>query len=300
MLKICFLVDAEADFYYNIPSPHISKSWYKRLKWNLNKTAGKIYRYPYPSRKGSENLMELFKKYNFPVSFTFVGHLYLEKCNGWPHFIEEKPKAGWLKKEWYYWDPASDYRKYPGLYLGDLIKREKNNKLFDFGLHAFSHEAYLVEDKKMIESSIKSAVKAANILGIKPVSYQGPWNMTEENTNKDLLTNVLKKNGIKIISYSGINYGLFQKKEFKIKPVFNKGKIKAVWISNYIEGTSKKEKVAEIIKQIKENINTNNVYCLAMHDFTWKRMKNLELIAKEIKELENVGKVEIKNMRQLL
>ncbi len=303
MLKVCLIVDNEADFYYNIPSPYICKSWVRLIKWKLNKLRGILYRYPWPSRNGFKNLIKKFKQYNIPATFNTVGHLYLKKCQGWPHYNEEKPTVKWFynfKKDWYYWDQEGDYKKFPGKYLGDIIEEEKRNRLFDFGLHAFSHEAYLLETKEFIEKSLSSGIQACADIGVRPVSYQGPWNMVEEETQPDKLIDCLIKKGIKIVAYSGKNNLDFQRKEFRIAPLFKKDKLNFVWISNYIEGTSPHSKVKEIINEISSNLYENKVYCLAMHDFTWKNMKNLDLILSRLVQLRKEKKIEIKNMKQLI
>ena len=43
-LKFCLVVDTEADFYYEIPSPEMSGIWL--LKWKINNILGKLYKYP--------------------------------------------------------------------------------------------------------------------------------------------------------------------------------------------------------------------------------------------------------------
>lgn len=284
-LKVILIVDTEADFYYYIPSPHFSKL--DMLKWKLNKLAGKLYKYPWPSRKGFINLVKCLKKYNQKVTFCIVGHLYLKECSGWPHFEEKKPKHSWyynkIGRNWYYWDKGGNYLKKPGLYLGDIIDKIKDNKLFSFGLHGFSHEALSLEPKEVIDSIVSAGIKAAKKLGIKINSFAAPFELTEDKREPGKLFNILRKHKIKRIFYAGKDDGLIIKRHLAIKkPTKEKG-LEKIWISGYFDGASKKEHITKIIKEIKRNMDKNAVYCLATHDFTHKSTKNLERILRFLK-----------------
>ena len=73
-LKIKLVVDAEADLYYSVPSPHFS--WFDMIKWRLNRIAGFWFRYPWPPFLGLIYLIECFKKHNQKATLCITGHLY--------------------------------------------------------------------------------------------------------------------------------------------------------------------------------------------------------------------------------
>lgn len=284
-LKVVIMIDTESDFYYLIPSPHFSKLGL--IKWKLHKILAKLYKYPQPSRIGLINLMGVLKKFNQKATFCVVGHLFLKKCSGFPHFQEKKPLSIWyhkkIGKDWYYWDKGGNYSDFPGRYLGDIIEKEKNNKLFEFGIHAFSHEAMTLESSEVVDSIISSAVKSANSLGIKPKSCALPFELTSDIKDPERIFNSLRKNGLKKVFYAGQDDGLKILRRMSIeKPVIDKG-LEKIRISNYFEGTSKKEHIKTIMRTILKNKDLDAVYCLVTHDYTHKNTKNIEAILKFLK-----------------
>lgn len=298
LTKFCLIVDTEADFWRFIPSPHFKRK--DLIKWKINAF---INRYS-KGRAGIKNVVKMLKKHRFPTTFTIVGHLYLEECNGFPHFGEILPEAKWMiklmNKKWNYWDPASNYTAHPGVYLGDFIKKEMKVPYFDLGLHAFTHEALTLEKEEIVESCIESAVTAAKSISIRPVSFGAPFNMLEDVNEPKKVYTILKKNGIKIVRFAGQEDKFKQTHSVKIKDIFNKFGLKAIHVSHYFEGNSTQKLIKRIVKEIKESINKKVVYCLNTHDFTHKNTSNLEFILREVLKLKNEGKIKIVNMKKLL
>lgn len=305
-MKILFNIDTEADFWKYIHSPLSTRSFLYRVKWRLNRIRG-FFVYS-KNRNGLINIVEFLKKYKIPATFFIVGHLYLKSCNGWPHFNEKKPKATWFfRKNWYYWDPASDYKKFPGLYLGDFIEKEMKNSLFDLGIHNFSHECLPFETKEIAESIIDSSIKSANLLGVKPISYCPPFNINSENS---YLLRILRKKGIKILRYLGEEKT--EKDKFKTKlyarkfaKPFKKQGLVFVWDTNYFDGTSSEEHMHSILRDIKKKLlekdSDKKVYCLHCHDFTFRNSKNLRILFINLLKIKNSGeKIEFINMKNIL
>jgi len=305
-MKMRFLlsIDTEAEFWKYIPHPFYSQSLLYRIKWYLNRVRGKfIYA---KDKQGLVNIVNFLKANKFPATFNITGHLYLKSCKGWPHFKELKPLAKWsFKKDWYYWDPASNQDSSPGLYAGSYIEKTmKSNSLFDLGLHSFAHECWPLEDKKIVNSGVKAAILAAKSIGIKPLSFSAPFNITEDKKNSEVLYTSLKENGLKIVRYAGREE--FPNKslhKFKVvSPIRKKGLI-FVHTSYTFDGTSKNERIQRIIQDIKEKAETsdkNAVYCLCCHDFTFKKIDYLEQIIKTVLELKKQGKIKLINARDLL
>lgn len=295
-LKVCLVIDTEADFWRYIPSPHFSKL--DKIKWKFNKLFSN-YRYA-NGRQGIVNIVRLLRQYKFPATFTIVGHLYLKSCNGFPHFGEKTPEGGWLGKKWNYWDPKTNFRKHPNFYLGDFIENEMKVSYFDLGLHAFSHEALTLEDNETINSCIKAAVKSALSCGVKPISFGAPFNMLEDINDPKKVYSAIKKNRLKIVRYAGKEDGFSQMHEAGIKKPFKKYGLKLIQVSHYFEGNSSKDLIKKILSEINNSIGKDVVYCLCTHDFTHKNTENLGIIIKKVLELEKQRKIKIVNMKQLL
>lgn len=95
-------------------------------------------------------LLELFNRYNIPITWAVVGHLFLKECkrsyNGLPH--PELPRPAYFEnrnwsfqtRDWFQHDPCSDYLTDPAWYAPDLIdlilSSETNHEI---GCHSFSH-----------------------------------------------------------------------------------------------------------------------------------------------------------------
>lgn len=93
--------------------------------------------------------VQLFEKFNIPVTWATVGHLFLKECktnNGIPHSDMPRPvyfeNKNWLfdKGDWYEHDPCADYEQSPAWYAPDLIELiAKSSVAHEFGCHTFSH-----------------------------------------------------------------------------------------------------------------------------------------------------------------
>lgn len=285
-LKVVLFVDTEADFYYNVPSPHFTTK--DVIKWKLNKIAGKLFRYPWPSRIGFKTLIDTFKQHNQKAVFCISGHLYLKECDGPYHFGVRRPENSWfhriIGKDWYYWDQGGDYRTKPGVYLGDLIEKENKNPLFQFGLHGFAHEALTLESREVIDSIVKTAKHAASLVGITPTWFACPFELTEDEADADKVYSSVRKHGIKKIFYSGTDEGLHIKRYFSVSSVVKEHGMEKYWISNYFEGTSSQSHMQKIMADIENHRDTDATYCLGTHDFTHKNAKNVSAIVRFLKE----------------
>jgi peptidoglycan/xylan/chitin deacetylase (PgdA/CDA1 family) len=287
--KIALIIDTEGDFYYKIPGPHFSKA--DMIKWMLNKKAGKLFRYPKPSREGILNIAKTLRKHKFSATFCICGHLYLKECNGFPHFSELKPENPWfhkkIGKDWYYWDTGGNYKTKPGLYFGDLIESVLfPEELFNFGLHGFSHECLTLEKKRTVDSIIDAGMKAAKQAGVKIDSFAAPFNMIEDIKDKDKIFSVLRKHKIKYAQYNGQDNGLEilrgPKSRIKIRDIENRKGLRLVKGSFYFEGNSSQIKIRDMFERIRES--DEEYVTLVTHDFTWKNTKILDLIIKKIKK----------------
>ena len=87
------------------------------------------------ARQARENIpliLDLCDKFNIPITWATVGHLFLESCqkqNGVvhgnldriPHF--ENQYLRFVENDWYQHDPCSNYQEAPEWYAPDLIRK---------------------------------------------------------------------------------------------------------------------------------------------------------------------------------
>jgi len=112
---------------------------------------------PFPLQKAKDNarverenlpkIIALCEQFNIPVTWLTVGHLFLQSCTKidgishpelprLPHFENE-----WWRfegKDWFEYDPGTDYRKDPLWYCPDLIELILQSKVkHEIGCHTF-------------------------------------------------------------------------------------------------------------------------------------------------------------------
>ncbi len=101
------------------------------------------------ARKNFPGLIQLCDKYNVPITWATVGHLFLDSCvkdNGVPHkHLErlnhfESPYWKFDNGDWFKDDPCSNIKEDPEWYATDLIDMIINSKVnHEIGSHTFSH-----------------------------------------------------------------------------------------------------------------------------------------------------------------
>ena len=131
-------------------------------------------------------LVNLFEKYNIPVTWATVGHLFLKSCNkksSIPHpemlrpdYFENK-NWNYSVGDWYDSDPCTNYEKDPAWYAPDLIENIINSKVnHEIGCHTFSHIDF--SDKncndKLAEAELIRCIQLASDKGINMKSIVFP------------------------------------------------------------------------------------------------------------------------------
>jgi len=138
------------------------------------------------TRKNVPIILDLCERYNIPITWAEVGHLFLEKCErneGIVHpEIKRLPKFNnefWEYKEgdWFDADPCSDYRTDPAWYAPDLIKQIIESSVgHEIGCHTFSHIDCrdAVCSDEVFYSEMNLCLKLAGDLGINLKSFVHP------------------------------------------------------------------------------------------------------------------------------
>ncbi|MDZ7336935.1 MAG: polysaccharide deacetylase family protein [candidate division KSB1 bacterium] len=141
------------------------------------------------TRRNMPLLLDLFDRFNVPVTWAIVGHLFLEHChreNGRPH--PDLPRPAHFENEhwrytqgdWYDADPCSDYRHAPAWYAPDLIQAILSAKLkHEIACHTFSHidcsDAHCPPE--VMEAELAECQRLAARWGIKLKSFVFPGNL---------------------------------------------------------------------------------------------------------------------------
>jgi peptidoglycan/xylan/chitin deacetylase (PgdA/CDA1 family) len=100
-------------------------------------------------RDNIPEIIKLCEKYDIPVTWATVGHLFLESCNkndGIAHpeikrnYYFENDYWAYNKGDWFDDDPCGNYKENPEWYCPDLINSILNSSVkHEIGCHTFSH-----------------------------------------------------------------------------------------------------------------------------------------------------------------
>jgi peptidoglycan/xylan/chitin deacetylase (PgdA/CDA1 family) len=167
--------------------------------WRYSKTGSDYLKKGQTERENFPKIIRLLEKYNIPITFSTVGHLFLDKCDkvdhNWmrriPHFDDHwKFTVG----DWYDHDPHSNYEEAPEWYAPDLIRMIIDSKVnHEIGTHTFSHIDFSYKNcpAGVAEDEIKACKMAADPYDVTLKSMVfpgGTWGNIE----------VLKTHGIQI------------------------------------------------------------------------------------------------------
>ncbi len=140
--KGLFLLDIEVELAWGIMTKPRSQNVSKQ---KLDNDAKKI-------RERLDDVLEVLRKYQVPVTWGLLGHAILDRCErgteeGSPH--QEMPRAPylWMKKDWYWFDPCKKVDEEPAFYGKDITDRivafsSRAEVEHDIACHSFSHQLF--------------------------------------------------------------------------------------------------------------------------------------------------------------
>ncbi len=129
-----------------------------------------------------DRLLALFQKYEIPVTWATLGHLFLDHCEpveGIKHPDMPRPQHSWFRQDWYTHDPCKDYRAEPLWYGRDLIEKILAAKpKHEIGSHSFSHVIFSDAGctTEVAEAELNKCVELARELNLKLESFVFPRN----------------------------------------------------------------------------------------------------------------------------
>lgn len=128
-------------------------------------------------------LLDLFDRYQAPVTWAFVGHLLLRECCGQagapPHPQVLRPRYSWYPHDWHHLDPGSDLERDPWWYGADLLEQVLGAAMpHEIGSHTFTH--IVVDDpactREIVRSQLAACVEAHARYGLTIHSLVYPRN----------------------------------------------------------------------------------------------------------------------------
>ena len=138
------------------------------------------------ARNNMPKILELCDKYNIPITWATVGHLFLENCSKNGHLAHsqlmrlsyhENQYWRYDKGDWFDDDPCTSWATSPEWYAPDLIKMILNSKVqHEIACHTFSHIDCRDEvcPPGTFMKEIKECQKCAQKYGIKLETFVHP------------------------------------------------------------------------------------------------------------------------------
>lgn len=137
-------------------------------------------------RENLPAIVQLCEQYNIPITWATVGHLFLKTCNRLNgHAHPEIPNVpnyfgtfwDFQSKDWFEYDPCSDYIKDNLWYCPDLIKLILDSPVqHEMANHTFSHIDCRdgICPPELLKAELKASKQLANELGINLTSFVHP------------------------------------------------------------------------------------------------------------------------------
>ena len=137
-------------------------------------------------RKNVPIILDLCEKFNIPITWATVGHLFLSSCsavNGKVHpeikRLDNFENEYWSfsAADWFEYDPCTNVDAAPYWYCPDLIKQIQNSKVKqEIGCHTFSHIdcSDKICSPEVIDSELAKCKELAKASGIEMKSFVHP------------------------------------------------------------------------------------------------------------------------------
>ncbi len=136
------------------------------------------YKYHFDNyRRLVRRLIDQLEYYNISATWAFVGHLFLDKCDG-IHADVLRPRYKWFNgDDWHKYDPGTDLDSDPYWYGADVLELVRSmNVQQEIGTHTFSH-VHMADPEctpDIARSQIESCVKLGREHGLEIKSLVFP------------------------------------------------------------------------------------------------------------------------------
>lgn len=248
-------------------------------------------------------ILELFNKYNIPVTWATVGHLFLDKCEKdvsniahsdmpRPDFFENK-NWNFNAGDWYQHDPCTNLGSSAAWYAPDLIDKIINsNTRHEIGSHTFSHIdcTYKNCSKELMDKELEKCLELGKKKGIIMESHVFPGG-TFGNYES------LKEKGF-------TNYRMPSKFQLDIPFIDKFGLVRipsALGLDKDPYLWQKEQHILQIKKLIEKTIKYKQVCHLWFHPSMdpWYLREILPSIVKLVSDQKNMNAIDIMTMGEL-
>lgn len=133
------------------------------------------------ARRGWRRLVQCLDAYRIPATWSIVGHLFFEECDG-HHADHPAAEDGWFDR-----DPGGSVEENGRWFGPDLIDLVEDAHVdHEIGCHSFSHVLFdpSITEREVIEAELEASVDAARERGLSLESFVFPRNVVG---HRDLL-----------------------------------------------------------------------------------------------------------------
>jgi peptidoglycan/xylan/chitin deacetylase (PgdA/CDA1 family) len=273
-----------------------------------SKVLGPIINDASKGRGSVKTLLSLSKKYNIPITWAMVGHLFLDHCqkeNGIPH--RDMPR---FQNDWYSLDPCTNIKSDPLFYGRDIVEEIMTSSVkHEIGYHSFSHVPFSECSRTVAKAEINRGLQVAKELDITLKSFVFPYNKIGH-------VDVLREAGFKI--YRGQDLGAITVKNSsvslvnrflnRILPPQSEPKwINGIWeIASSTVALDKQLRLPLVARTkfgIRQAISTNGIFhiCMHPHDLLYKPSleKEVDQIFAFVDKMRQQGKLQVLTMIEL-
>jgi len=255
------------------------------------------------SRKNIPHLIQVFERYLTPVTWSIVGHLFIDRCerdpiSGLPHPGMPRPKFhrnkhwAYAKGDWYQHDPCGTVNTAPWWYAPDLISRILRSRVKkEVGTHSFSHIDFS-NNNCSVDLALAELMKCKDTMsaiGLTPRSIVFPGNLVGD-------LDVLPKVGI--TTYRGHD------DQYKVQyPSRSKNGLWDIRQSMQLVGKGREDRLVQIAKRLIDcAIASNAVFHLWFHPYEVDEnttQRALVPILEYANEMRKKGKLWIATMEEI-
>jgi peptidoglycan/xylan/chitin deacetylase (PgdA/CDA1 family) len=162
------------------PTVVISADFELAWGWRYSKNGEDPFVMAKRTRTNFPRLIEIFERYDVPITWAVVGHLLLRSCTSsshrWMRRVPYFENRNWIfdRGNWFDADPHTHWRNAEAWYAPDLIERILNSKVrHEIGCHTFSHADFSYQrcPCEVAEDEVKACLDAAKPWGIDLKSF---------------------------------------------------------------------------------------------------------------------------------
>lgn len=130
-----------------------------------------------------DSLLRLIGDYEIPVTWSILGHLFLDHCEciDRPHPDMPRPNYSWFEGDWYKYDPCGHISEAPLWYGKDIVEKiiefaDSNPAQQEISCHSFSHPMFGDPgcSEQLARAEIDKCLEIMTERGLRPRTFVFP------------------------------------------------------------------------------------------------------------------------------